>query len=134
MDREARGGTLILGGGFGGAHVARRLPTATLVSAESSVLFTPLLPEVAAGALEPRHAFVPLREMCPHAELIRGRVSGLDRATRTVSVETEIGKVRVSYRRRSHRGSMTGCCAKGWSACSRSPGSTWSGRRAAARS
>jgi NADH dehydrogenase len=99
MDREARGGTLILGGGFGGAHVTRRLPTATLVSAESSMLFTPLLPEVAAGALEPRHAFVPLREMCPDAELIRGRVSGLDRATRTVSVETEIGKVRVSYRR-----------------------------------
>ncbi len=99
MDRDARGGVLILGGGFGGAHVARRLPTATIVSAESSMLFTPLLPEVAAGALEPRHAFVPLREMCPNAELLRGRVSALDLASRTVAVETEIGDVRVSYRR-----------------------------------
>ena len=63
------------------------------------MLFTPLLPEVAAGALEPRHAFVPLREMCPDAELLRGRVSALDLAARTVAVETEIGDVRVSYRR-----------------------------------
>ena len=47
--REARGGTLILGGGFGGAHVARLLGSATVVSPESSLLYTPLLPEVAAG-------------------------------------------------------------------------------------
>ena len=95
----ARGGTLILGGGFGGSHVARRLPAATLVSPESSMLFTPLLPEVAAGALEPRHAFVPLRQMCPGAELIRGRVSGLDESARTVTVETATGDVEVGYRR-----------------------------------
>jgi NADH dehydrogenase len=95
----AKGGTLILGGGFGGAHVARLLPEATIVSAESSMLFTPLLPEVAAGAVEPRHAFVPLRLMCPDADLLRGRVSALDEAARTVTVETEIGDVEVTYRR-----------------------------------
>ena len=87
----ARGGTLILGGGFGGAHVARRLPAATLVSPENSMLFTPLLPEVAAGALEPRHAFVPLRQMCPRAELIRGRVSELDESARTVFLRGTAG-------------------------------------------
>ena len=95
----ASAGTLILGGGFGGAHVARLLPSATIVSPESSMLYTPLLPEVAAGALEPRHAFVPLREMCPDAELLRGRVTGLDEATRTVTVATDVGDVDVSYRR-----------------------------------
>ncbi len=95
----ARGGTLVLGGGFGGAHVARLLGDATIVSPESSMLFTPLLPEVAAGALEPRHAYVPLRMMCPDAEQLRGRVTALDRDARTVSVETELGDVRVSYRR-----------------------------------
>jgi NADH dehydrogenase len=95
--REARGGTLILGGGFGGAHVARLLGTATVVSPESSLLFTPLLPEVASGAIEPRHAFVPLRMMCPRAELLRGRASALDPRTRTVTVETEAGSVVVSY-------------------------------------
>ena len=90
----ARGGTLVLGGGFGGAHVARLLGDATLVSPESSMLFTPLLPEVAAGALEPRHAYVPLRMMCPDAEQLRGRVTALDQAARTVSVETELGRGR----------------------------------------
>ncbi len=95
----ARGGTLVVGGGFGGAHVARLLGDATIVSPESSMLFTPLLPEVAAGALEPRHAYVPLRMMCPDAEQLRGRVTALDRAARTVSVLTELGEVEVSYRR-----------------------------------
>jgi len=31
------------------------------------MLYTPLLAEVAAGAIEPRHVMVPLRMMCPHA-------------------------------------------------------------------
>ena len=97
--RVARGGTLILGGGFGGAHVARLVPGATIVSPESSMLYTPLLPEVAAGAVEPRHAFVPLRMMCPNAELLRGRVSALDQTGQTVIVETDIGQLEVSYER-----------------------------------
>jgi NADH dehydrogenase len=95
--REARGGTLILGGGFGGAYVARLLGSATVVSPESSLLYTPLLPEVAAGAIEPRHAFVPLRMMCPRAELLRGHASALDQTARIVTVETETGPVVLSY-------------------------------------
>jgi NADH:ubiquinone reductase (H+-translocating) len=97
--RAARGGTLILGGGFGGAHVARLLSQATIVSPESSMLYTPLLPEVAAGAVEPRHAFVPLRQMCPDAELLRGHALALDEATRTVTVKTDVGLIEVSYER-----------------------------------
>ena len=44
------------------------------------MLFTPVLPEAASGTLEPRHAVVPLRMMCPHAELVLGRVVSLDEA------------------------------------------------------
>ena len=33
------------------------------------MLYTPMLPEAASGTLEPRHVVVPLRQMCPHAEL-----------------------------------------------------------------
>ncbi len=33
------------------------------------MLYTPMLPEAASGTLEPRHVVVPLRMMCPHAEL-----------------------------------------------------------------
>ena len=97
--RAARGGTLILGGGFGGAYVARLLGHATIVSPESSLLYTPLLPEVAAGAIEPRHVFVPLRMMCPDAELLPGRAAALDAAARVVSVRTVRGTVEVSYER-----------------------------------
>ena len=99
--RAARNGTLILGGGFGGAHVARLLGPAgaTIIDPEGAMLFTPLLPEVAAGALEPRRALVPLRVMCPHAELVHGRATALDEATRTVAAETELGTVEISYER-----------------------------------
>ncbi len=99
--RKARNGTLIIGGGFGGAHVARLLGKAgaTIVNPDASMLYTPLLPEVAAGAIEPRHAVVPLRKMCPHAQLIRGRAVALDEAAHRVRVETDLGPVDVEYDR-----------------------------------
>jgi NADH dehydrogenase len=93
--------TVILGGGFGGAYVARLLGNrgATVVSPDSAMLYTPMLPEVAAGALAPRNAVVPLRMMCPHAELVRGRAVGLDESARTVAVETELGARELRYER-----------------------------------
>jgi NADH dehydrogenase len=93
--------TLILGGGFGGAYVARLLGRrgATIVSPDSAMLYTPVLPEVAAGALEPRHAVVPLRAMCPHADIVRGRAVALDESARRVTVETELGPREHSYER-----------------------------------
>ena len=81
----------MLGGGFAGAYVARLLGKqgATIVSRQNSMLYTPLLPEAASGTLEPRHVVVPLRQMCPHAELVaRSRVS-LDTEQRTVAVESD---------------------------------------------
>jgi NADH:ubiquinone reductase (H+-translocating) len=97
--REARGGVLVLGGGFAGAYVARLLKRrgATIVSPENFMLFTPILPEAASGTLEPRHAVVPLRMMCPHAELLLGRAVELDEDRLTVAVETGAGSVTVRY-------------------------------------
>jgi NADH:ubiquinone reductase (H+-translocating) len=93
--------TLILGGGFGGAYVARLLGKhgATIVSPDSAMLYTPVLPEVAAGALAPRNAVVPLRMMCPHADLVRGRAVAIDERERIVAVESELGPVELSYDR-----------------------------------
>jgi NADH dehydrogenase len=90
-DREARGGTLIVGGGFAGSYVARRLGRrgATIVSPDNFMLFTPMLPEAASGSLEPRHVVVPLRMMCPHAELVLGRAIAHDAESRRVQVQTE---------------------------------------------
>jgi NADH:ubiquinone reductase (H+-translocating) len=90
-DRDARGGTLIVGGGFAGSYVARKLGRrgATIVSPENFMLFTPMLPEAASGTLEPRHVVVPLRMMCPHAELVLGRAVAHDAEGRRVQVQTE---------------------------------------------
>jgi NADH dehydrogenase len=97
--REAHGGVLVLGGGFAGAYVARELGGrgATVVSRENFMLYTPLLPEAASGTLEPRHCVVPLRVMCPRAELILGAATDIDLETRTADVETDEGTQTVHW-------------------------------------
>ena len=99
-EREAHGGTLVVGGGFAGGWVARYLGKrgATIVSPENSMRFTPLLPEAASGTLEPRHVVVPLRQMCPHAELVLGRATSIDFATNSVQVDALDAQVSVRYR------------------------------------
>ncbi len=98
-DRKALGGTLVLGGGFAGGYVARLLGKrgATIVSPENFMLYTPMLPEAASGTLEPRHVVVPLRMMCPHAELLLGRATEVDAERRRVHVETDGGLLTVLY-------------------------------------
>ena len=100
MDREAAGGTLVIGGGFAGGYVARLLGKrgATIVSPENFMLYTPMLPEAASGTLEPRHVVVPLRMMCPRAELLLGRAVALDAKAQRVQVETGEGLFHVHYR------------------------------------
>ena len=73
---------------------------ATIVSPQNSMLYTPLLPEAASGTLEPRHVVVPLRQMCPHAELVLGRaVIARHADARTVAAETIGGPVEIGYER-----------------------------------
>src|SRR5213080_504909 len=98
-DRTALGGTLVLGGGFAGGYVARLLGKrgATIVSPENFMLYTPILPEAASGTLEPRHVVVPLRMMCPHAELLLGRATAVDTDRRRVTVQTEEDLIAVEY-------------------------------------
>jgi NADH:ubiquinone reductase (H+-translocating) len=97
--REARGGTLVLGGGFAGSAVVRRLGRsgATIVNPTNFVLYTPLLPEAAAGTIEPRHVVVPIRAMCPRADLLLGSAVALDPERRCVEVESEAGRFTVTY-------------------------------------
>ena len=63
------------------------------------MLFTPLLPEAASGTIEPRHCVVPLRQMCPHAELVLGTAAALDEDAREVAVDTEAGSYAIGYER-----------------------------------
>jgi NADH dehydrogenase len=76
---------VIVGGGFGGAYAAkvlerrlRRRPRRVLLVAEENfMLFAPVLPEVASGTLEPRHAAIPLREMLRRTDIVTGTVDDL---------------------------------------------------------
>ncbi|HEY2371612.1 MAG TPA: NAD(P)/FAD-dependent oxidoreductase [Gaiellaceae bacterium] len=98
-ERTAHGGVLVLGGGFAGAYVARLLGDrgATIVSRENFMLYTPLLPEAASGTLEPRHTVVPLRVMCPHAELVLGDVVSVDLDARTATVDSDTGRQTLGW-------------------------------------
>jgi NADH:ubiquinone reductase (H+-translocating) len=98
-ERLARNGTLIVGGGYAGSVLARELGAATIVSPENYMLFRPLLAEAASATLEPRHVVVPLRQMCPRAELIVGRATALDEEAHSVTVEGHVGPLAVRYER-----------------------------------
>lgn len=95
--RDARGGILVVGGGYAGSVVARKLGECTIVSPENSMLFRPLLAEAASGTIEPRHVVVPLRMMCPRADLILGEAFRLDEVGHTVFVRTAAGEYGVRY-------------------------------------
>jgi NADH:ubiquinone reductase (H+-translocating) len=97
--RVAKGGVLVLGGGFAGSYVARELGRsgATIVNPTNFMLYTPLLPEAAAGSVEPRHVTVPLRAMAPDADLLLGSAVALDPDRRVVEVESEAGRIAVAY-------------------------------------
>jgi NADH dehydrogenase len=94
---------LILGGGFGGFYTAQGLERLLsparheiiLVSNENYLLYTPLLPEAAAGALEPRHLVVPLRSALRWTRTLLARVGTIDVAMRRVTVQSVDGTERV---------------------------------------
>jgi NADH dehydrogenase len=91
---------LILGGGYAGATLARRLADAvdvTLISDDNFLLSTPMLAEVAAGYLDPRHIVTPLRDMCPHANVIQGTVYAVDVESASVTVEGPLGAARRTF-------------------------------------
>ncbi len=90
----------MVGGGFGGASVARLLGKrgATIVNAQNSMVFTPMLPEVAGGIIELRNAMTPLAMVCPHAEVIPGRVRDLALQDNRAEIETDGGlHVSIDY-------------------------------------
>ena len=68
-----------------------------MVNPENYMLYTPLLPEAAAGTIEPRHVAVPLRTMCPHADLVLGSAVAHDPERRIVHVESEAGRLAIAY-------------------------------------
>jgi NADH:ubiquinone reductase (H+-translocating) len=91
---------VIAGGGFGGAMAARELERImprqsarlTLVNDVNFMLYTPFLPEAAAGTLEPRHVVTPLREILDRTYLRLGTIVGHDPEAKTVELHSRDGE------------------------------------------
>ena len=91
---------VIAGGGFAGMSAARELERLLpkqsarliLVNDVNFMLYTPFLPEAAAGTLEPRHVVTPLRDILRRTDLRLGAVSGHDPETRTLELTTHEGE------------------------------------------
>ncbi len=92
---------VIAGGGFGGAAAARELERTmprqsarlVLVNETNFALYTPFLPEAAAGTLEPRHVVTPLREILKRTYLRLGSIVGHDPVAKTVELRAKYGQV-----------------------------------------
>lgn len=85
---------VIVGGGYAGANVAAGIgddARVTLISDQNFLLSTPMLAEVAAGFLDPRHIVTPLRDMCTHADIVQGTVSAIDIQRVAVTVKGPLG-------------------------------------------
>src|SRR5271170_4902742 len=86
---------VILGGGFAGVTTATRLEkilkpeeaTVSLVSRENFTVFTPMVPEVSSGGLEPRHVVTPVRAQLRRTNFYLGEVLGVDLARKSVEIE-----------------------------------------------
>jgi NADH dehydrogenase len=108
---------VVVGGGFAGYSAARSLArrmqrrvkrghprTAEieilLINPNDYFLYLPLLPEVAAGILEPRRVCVPLATLGPHVRLQLGTVDGVDTEQRRVYLTDPDGhRASVTYDR-----------------------------------
>jgi NADH dehydrogenase FAD-containing subunit len=83
---------VVLGGGFAGVAVARRLERKlrrdeaeiALVSRDNFTLFTPMLPEVSSGGLEPRHVVTPVRAQLHRTRFVLGEITVVDLDARRV--------------------------------------------------
>jgi len=103
----ARPRIVIVGAGFAGFEAARTLSRLSrgaadivIVNPTDYFLYLPLLPEVAAGILEPRRVTVSLAATLPGVRVLLGEVDGLDLAARTVSyVDPDGGRGSVGYHR-----------------------------------
>ncbi|WP_051267288.1 NAD(P)/FAD-dependent oxidoreductase [Nakamurella lactea] len=90
---------VIVGGGFVGYTVARRLARGlrageadvVLIDGTGVMTYQPFLPEAAGGLVEPRHLVIPLRQVLKKATVVTGLVTSIDRTYRKVHVRLPDG-------------------------------------------
>lgn len=90
---------LIVGGGYAGFYTALKLEKwlrageaeVTMVDPLPYMTYQPFLPEVAAGAIEPRHAVVSHRRHLRNTDVVTASVSKIDHAKKTATIRPAIG-------------------------------------------
>jgi NADH dehydrogenase FAD-containing subunit len=103
---------VILGGGFAGVSILKRLQTKfqtnvnieiTMVSKDNYMLFTPMLHEVASGMIETRHIVTPIRAFCNRSRFYASIVEDIDLQNKRVLIRssTSIGENTTSSYNRS---------------------------------
>ncbi len=97
---------LIVGGGYVGLYTALGLQrklrsleaSVTVVDPQPHMTYQPFLPEAAAGSIEPRHVVVPLRKVLRRCHVLTGRVTKIEHASKTATVESIDGHIQqVEY-------------------------------------
>jgi NADH dehydrogenase FAD-containing subunit len=88
---------LILGGGFGGVSVLRKLQDyfqtdisidIAMISKDNYLLFTPMLHEVASGMIETRHIVTPIRVFCNRSRFYAATVEDINLDKRQVVIRS----------------------------------------------
>ena len=86
---------LILGGGYAGISVLRKLQetfednvnvSIRIVSQDNFFLHTPMLPEMATGMVEPRHIATPIRTFCKRARFFQAKIGSIDVDNQKVTI------------------------------------------------
>jgi len=97
---------VIVGGGFAGIAVGRRLERRlrageaeiVLLSRDNYSLFTPMLPEVTSGELEVRHVVTPIREQLARTRFVLADVDAIDVGRREVTYHHVLTGTRIVQR------------------------------------
>jgi NADH dehydrogenase len=88
---------VILGGGFGGVAVLKKLQNhfqtnvsvdITMVSKDNYLLFTPMLHEIASGMIETRHIVTPIREFCNRSRFYCATVKNIELDSKKVLIRS----------------------------------------------
>lgn len=91
---------VILGGGFGGVSVLKKLQDnfqtdvsvdITMISKENYMLFTPMLHEVASGMLDTRHIVTPVRTFCKRSRFYAATIESIDLQRKQVLIRSSSG-------------------------------------------
>lgn len=91
---------LIVGGGYAGFYTAWKLEKqlrkgeadVTIVDPLPYMTYLPFLPEVAAGAIEPRHAVVATRRHLKRTNVIAAKVTSIDHAAKVATITPAEGE------------------------------------------